>query len=977
MPVSSYLRIHFFASFFLLCIFQGSAQQLKFEHLDISEGLPATEVYNLFQDRKGYVWAFTEYGIVKHNGSKFIPVCRNIPFTESAVYAVCESAAGNMYFANSKAAVYKVENDSAFLIKGMEEVSEEILNRSEIMFDLWVDDSSTVYFSTLQKSYRFIPGRKKVEDLSADVAHDSISLFFRQINNYYFLVKLRNASNKKSLMRVLGKNNEVLNSAVYSSAFVERTMLRKQGKEFYFLTKNELIKLGKNNTEKRLKLTENTLTLEIAPDGHVWVGVSANGVYELDSDLQILNHYLAGCTVSDILFDKRSGAWFSTIGKGVYYCKNIYDLYYDNISGLNEGLSLLKKIGDSLFIGTVDGNLFVQSAKGITKTDLGNNSFTITDLSYNNSCYTLGTKGAVLMLDKNLHPRKEKYIYKTQVLGCNGIATVKDTIKIVTGSAIFQKHVSDDSFNLLQILPRGKNIIARNDTELFIGTKSGLYSFRHRAVIPGFLKELEDKSISRLKKGPGKNIWICTKGFGLYMLSPGNKLISCKSLPSNVINDVSFVGDSLLMLSTNRGLFLTKLRTLNDNPAWRLLLDDEILSAEIYKNYIYIATKQGLVSLSSRHLQEPENPRFYLESVSIKDKKHSTCPPDLLHDENDLYFNFDLLSYPVSNIPLYYQLSGPVSENDTVNTTHLHFQNLAPGDYLLTVRPYTDVAGNTQSTIKIPFSIHPAFWQTRIFLIVLILFCIAFLILCTMLIYKRVRRKAERRSALLQMLVEYRLTALKAQINPHFISNSLAAIQQLILKNEIDKANQYIARFSLLIRYVLKYSDKFVTDLDTEIKIIELNVESEQLRFSDSFTFEKEIEPEIKTNEIFIPPLITQPFIENAIWHGLLPLKGKRKPKLLLKIGIRHSDLVISIIDNGVGRKQSTAENNVVPEARESKGTWLVINKMESLNTLYSTNGIFIRYSDLADEEGNPEGTQVDLVFPLHVLNELYNEYDK
>jgi two-component system LytT family sensor kinase len=225
--------------------------------------------------------------------------------------------------------------------------------------------------------------------------------------------------------------------------------------------------------------------------------------------------------------------------------------------------------------------------------------------------------------------------------------------------------------------------------------------------------------------------------------------------------------------------------------------------------------------------------------------------------------------------------------------------------------------------------------------------------------------------------VEYRLTALKAQINPHFISNSLTAIQQLIIQNNIDKANQYIARFSLLIRYVLKYSDKFVTDLDTEIKIIELNVEVEQLRFRDQFIFEKQIAPDVKTNEIYIPPLITQPFIENAIWHGLLPLNESRKPKLTLKIEIRQDNLIISIIDNGVGRNHVSAEKEQQEEARESKGTELIRSKIESLNKMYSTNGILITSIDLKDEQGLASGTQIDLVFPINVLNELYNENDK
>jgi len=129
------------------------SQKLVFENLGVKQGLPAMEVYNLFQDQDGYIWIFTEYGIVKHNGSKFIPVCRNIPLKESAIYAVAESKSGALYIANSKARIYEIQNDKAFLVKGLEKYTREVQEASLPICNLFLDNSDGLYFSTFLKTY--------------------------------------------------------------------------------------------------------------------------------------------------------------------------------------------------------------------------------------------------------------------------------------------------------------------------------------------------------------------------------------------------------------------------------------------------------------------------------------------------------------------------------------------------------------------------------------------------------------------------------------------------------------------------------------------------------------------------------------------------------------------------------------------------------------------------------------------------------
>ncbi|MES2760758.1 MAG: LamG-like jellyroll fold domain-containing protein [Bacteroidota bacterium] len=225
--------------------------------------------------------------------------------------------------------------------------------------------------------------------------------------------------------------------------------------------------------------------------------------------------------------------------------------------------------------------------------------------------------------------------------------------------------------------------------------------------------------------------------------------------------------------------------------------------------------------------------------------------------------------------------------------------------------------------------------------IILVLVCVIIIINIR---NKKALKRQKEQLELVNKITELELKVVKTQMNPHFISNCLAAIQELIYKNDIDKAGQYIAKFSYFLRQVLNYSDKNYISLAEEIEIIILNVELEQLRFKNEFSFEIHADEKIPIKEILIPSLITQPFIENAIWHGLLPLGNIRKPALKVNVFIHEGLPIIEIEDNGVGRDSEK------PNTKMSKGTKLVSDKIESLNKLNQTTNYKMEIIDLFDD---------------------------
>jgi len=965
----------------LLCLFSGvsphtselAAQQLKFEHFDTREGLPSSEVYNVFQDHQGYIWAFTEYGIVRHNGKIFVPVCRNIPFAESVVYAVAASPAGTMYFANSEGHIYKISGDQAFLIAGIAPALLLMPGTPQFIYKLTIDDSENIHFSTLYHSYVFDQKLRKLR-VSKPTAQSAGSLCFQETGNQFVINRpITDQKYAYQQLQVKNRRGEVTHVWKEQIDRVKRNHLVKTSFGLYFSTDKSITLLGKTGPEKTIDL-HGIITITAAQNGHIWAATHTHGVYELDPNLQILHNYLQGTSVSAILFDNQSGVWISTIEKGIYYCRDQHHLFYDNLPDLAVQITMLKKSGEHLLIGTSTGKLFISEDHQLRNIPLDPSIYCVTDIVNWNGGYVLGSKITVTFLDSQFRQLQKQLWMPSLKIAGYAFATNGDTL-VAIGSS-FLNVITPDKVVFPDVIVHQKTrSILRRGNMYFIGTSKGVFTYENGQIAqPAYLAHLKKRHISCLRADRHGNTWICTKGYGMYMLDPDNQLTRLRCFPGTVINDLQFLQDDVVMLSTNKGIFINHVSHINRHSSWLQVWNEEALSAVMHQGKIYIATKEGLVSMAYDQLFEPEHTRFYLVSLTDKQGKLPTQNIHLEHWQNDLFFDFDFLAYKFDRKHLKYVLSGPSPDEAITDHTQLHFQNLSPGDYQLVVRPHVGFVSLDKQTITIRFSIAPAFWQTNFFMIAVFIVLALVVALITFFFFSRIRQKERARNENRKLLAQYKLTALKAQINPHFISNSLSAIQQLILQNETDKATQYLARYSLLMRHVLTYSDKNVTRLADEVQIIDLNVELEQLRFSNQFDYEKQIDPTIDLHETYVPPLITQPFIENAIWHGLLPLRATRAPKLTLKISRSAETLVISIIDNGVGRKKIPEQNH--PE-RESRGISLILNRIENINRLYADEQAEIRYTDLVDEQQMPVGTRVDIVFPFKILIELYHEKDK
>jgi len=234
---------------------------------------------------------------------------------------------------------------------------------------------------------------------------------------------------------------------------------------------------------------------------------------------------------------------------------------------------------------------------------------------------------------------------------------------------------------------------------------------------------------------------------------------------------------------------------------------------------------------------------------------------------------------------------------------------------------------------------------------------------------QRVRAEEEKQQAKIetlenkQKMTESRLQSLRLQMNPHFLFNALNSIQQMILANEEMVATRYLSKFSKLLRTILVHSDKEFVTLKEELEILHLYIDLESIRFKESFSYSIDCDDEIDTDEIKLPTLLIQPFVENAIWHGLMHKEGER----FLQVKFSEQDDCIHCVieDNGIGRERSREAKLATGQGKKhtSKGIEVSLERLKAMSNGNGCEGA-LQIFDLKDDDGNAIGTCVKIIFP-------------
>ena len=231
-------------------------------------------------------------------------------------------------------------------------------------------------------------------------------------------------------------------------------------------------------------------------------------------------------------------------------------------------------------------------------------------------------------------------------------------------------------------------------------------------------------------------------------------------------------------------------------------------------------------------------------------------------------------------------------------------------------------------------------------------------------------KSAEKNQAQLAMLENERkaatakLQSMRLQMNPHFLFNALNSIQQMIMTGKEDKATLYLSKFSKLLRMVLTHSDREIVSLREETEMLKLYIELEALRFEDTFVYKVELNENVDPDDNKVPTLLIQPFVENAIWHGLLHKEGLRTLNVRFKMN-ENEDLVCTVEDNGIGREASKIYSKKTNQKENHTGKGVSVAD-ERLKIFNQQNGDSSKLDidDIREADGSIAGTRVTITLP-------------
>lgn len=302
----------------------------------------------------------------------------------------------------------------------------------------------------------------------------------------------------------------------------------------------------------------------------------------------------------------------------------------------------------------------------------------------------------------------------------------------------------------------------------------------------------------------------------------------------------------------------------------------------------------------------------------------------------------------------------------------VYFMKLSPDNFMPHAANVTNTSAKGVDSIEM--EIIPPFYQTAWFIIISILtgLIILFTIFYIRLLVIKKRTDLEKEilakdaitSAFKQKLADTELSAIRSQMNPHFIFNCLNSIKLYTEQNNSKAASEYVTKFSMLIRLVLENSRSERISLANELQALELYIQMESMRFKNKLRYEIAVDKSIDTDYIEIPPLLLQPYLENAIWHGLMHKEDGGCIKLAITKHPQDDVLVVTISDNGVGRAKAMELKSKSATRHKSFGMKLTQDRISLINQLYKTTTA-VEITDLFGSNAEPSGTMVVIQIPI------------
>jgi len=511
-------------------------------------------------------------------------------------------------------------------------------------------------------------------------------------------------------------------------------------------------------------------------------------------------------------------------------------------------------------------------------------------------------------------------------------------LKLNDGSFIFTRQYEAIRFNNEKIINR---VFAEKNIENIYQSKDGKvwFALNNGGVVcytdgkfnsSTSIRYLGNKTVISLTEDHKGNMWFGTSGSGIYRL---NKTAKINYSAPKVFSTTNTVTEEVAGVSILSSL------PISDN-------NTKVLRTDIFKN-------------------DTIPPVVFVNNIKINGIDTSILNYyELNHNENTVELNISGVFGGKSELQYKYILEGKETKWNYTTNTNMYYTSLKPGNYTFKIVAMSDGGIWSRVPAVITFSITPPIYTSFWFLFAIIFLVIAILLLITFFSFQ----KSQRRKTLFEegkkKVLLSELHALRSQMNPHFIFNTLSSIQSFITKNNSREAVNYLSKFSKLMRGTLENTQKQKIPIKDEIETLELYMDLEKLRLNNKFDYQIIIDKKIDVQFEEIPPMLIQPYIENAIWHGISHKEGKGIIKICFILE-NENLLKCEIIDDGVGRKKASEIKNAQRHQEKNKSFGMSITKdrLEIINSLKDSK-LNVNVVDL-DDNNTPSGTKIEIFIPL------------
>lgn len=956
-------------------------QQLIFKNISEQVNLPSHECYNVIQDNRGYIWMTTENGLCRYNGSSLTIFDKTKGLPDNGIYHISEQANGAFRLISSGNAVVtmangqvKAESYSKAIQKEMSVVGE----RAYLLTETQKGDIINTFKATFladRLSGKIINLTKTTtykKDLDLVVVIDGNKSHF--IKNRY--IASPQQAHGKFFLKLLALNGK--NQKEIIVPFSDKTeidgrirIMEVNGTVFINLQK-KLLAIRPDLTLETYEMPSKILSLYADKNNGLWVGLFQKGVYYFE-DIRRMDNVkksLEAYSVSGTLVDQEGGIWCTTLEKSVYYCNNVHAVSYANIPQLGKIATLLTPIGDEVFVSTAHDNLFAIRNGGIIAkpTDPQQNTDYTWIFPFGGKWY-LSNKAFTTMANASFSGERvmsEHYNFPSSTYD-----NFEGKLYATSYARLFQ--VNNTKLEpLMDWDAEGIRALACVSRDAFyIGENNGLIKINPRTGEHFKISGIS-AAVTKLLKASDGRLWIATKGEGLQVME--NQQLRRIRFPENrnIFLDIAEDAQGKIWASSENGLISIGSKKTGE-PLRQYDLSNGLLSNDLGRiaingKKLYVATVDGLCQLDTAHLVNKSAPKIYLSGLTVNKVPVDirNAPFVFAHDRNSLALTFDVLTFKTPQHDLLlYRMQGRDSSWTRSPGNELQFDNLSPNDYKLVVYALNNDDYKSLTPVTIAFTIKKPFWLQWWFVLLCLATAFAVLYFSIKKVIGSVREKENEKNRIHTIIAQSQLSALQAQMNPHFIFNAISSIQNYILKNKEKEAYDYLAKFGKLIRMVLNNSRESTLPLFQELELLQTYVELEQLRFKDSFDFVLEVAENVNLYETYLPTMLIQPYIENAIWHGLMNLGDLRKGVLTLKISANSKQLQIAIEDNGIGRERANSFKK--DTLHHSVGMKLTEQRLQTISKLKEYETIAVEITDLQSHMGEPLGTRVVLHLPLNI----------